>query len=496
MEPDNNVPADADAKPPTPAARYDVGLIGVSVLGGFFVGIIFVLAYLGAIPSDIVLWFGAVILFGIAALFFLVRQRNARHTAALAQWAREGIHPSPASGVRVPVIYGSHELGGDEQEIAPKLALLAELFRGQRQIQIVKRFLGGHRNRGVYLIRSSAEAERVVKIARAADIRAEQSAQELINRFSQNNGGQFVRAVESEDENALGGVVYRLASLRRTAEISNFETHYRETRDIRALAALVEQLYSDVLPHSQFREMYTAAPFQEFAIPPRLVTKVQNALQNIPALSQLECDAEWLDLPHTTTPMRNPLYWAERVMSRFESLQMPMVRGVVHGDLHSGNLLIQQPGPNLWIIDFAKTRDHAPTLLDYARFEADLKFYLLDVQGDADLSEALRFEAQLLVPQRKTELDAPLSALENFADEFQKAGACLAALRRMAYSHRRRADDEVGGHFGNDSVLPYYLALFGFTLRSLTYEQCSVRQKTFALLAASMLAERITQLVT
>lgn len=515
---------------PSSPARFDLALILFTVVTGLLSGAALSLAFVGSVPLDILFLLGALFLIYIGLVLLVLRRRNAYREAevqartraidkeraklvaaldekehalasqraqieALGNQAQQQKISLP---LKIPLILGWQSLGMDEVELASQFVILAELFHGQDTVRITKKFSGGYRNRGVYLVRASAEAERVVKIARSADIRAETRAQELINRFSQNNGGQYIRDIHSAEDDALGGIVYRLASLRRTANVSTFAEFYRETHDAAVIAGVVSQLYSDVLPHSQFRHIHSAPLFQEYALPQRVLDKVWESVEKIPALRNLARAAEWVivDASHMAKLVRNPIYWAEHVMPRYTELKIPSVRGVIHGDLHSGNVLIETPGSNLWIIDFAKTRDDAHTLADYARFEVDLKFHLLqNGQAEEYLAQAVSFEEMLLSPQSKQELDAPLELLAYNA-EFQKAGASIAALRHIASSHQRRADDDIPGHFVGDSVSPYYLALFHATLRTLKYEQHNAAQKTFAFLSASLACDRITQLVT
>lgn len=400
--------------------------------------------------------------------------------------------------LRVPRIYGWHALNMPETESAAQWAILAELFHDQEEIHIQKKFSGGHRNRGVYLVRASAEVDRVVKIARAADIRAERRAQDLVNRYMQNNGGQYVRDAQRAEDDAYGGIVYRLASLRRSAALLNFDAFYRETPGLAACVAVIEQLYNEMLPHSLFRHSQAAPLFREHALPERALKKIAALARQELGLSDEVLESEHVRVMFGTQTLtvRNPLVWAARVMPRYAELTLPASLGVVHGDLHSGNILIEQPSTNVWLIDFAKTRDGAHTLTDFARLEADLKFYLLASDAENYFEHALLFEELLRAPNAARELEIDFREFEKFGAEFQRAAACILALRRVAVQHRREGAEERAGHFVTDSVLPYYLALWQATLRTLKYEQCNRAQKTFAFVSAGMLSERITQLVT
>lgn len=509
---------------------YDWGVVTFSALAGFLTGFTLVLAYLGFISALQGLILGALLVFASAAIYALLKSRNARQAQAVAHWAQENENARVAlnrelaqsaqtlaaqaaqqnelaaklarleqtqSPLRVPLILGWQTLELAETEIAPQLAILAELFHDQEQIQIQKKFRGGHRNRGVYQIRSSGEVDRVVKIARSADIRAEQRAQKLINRFSQNNGGQYVRDAQRADDDAYGGIVYQLAGLRRNANLINLDALYREFPERNGCAGIIEQMYNDTLPHSSFRWREEAALFREHALPEHALKKIAALVQENVSFADGAPNGEHTRVVFGSdvVTMLNPLYWAEHVLPRYADTKLPATLGVIHGDLHSGNLVIEQPSLNVWLIDFAKTRDRAHTLIDFARLEADLKFYLLASEGENYFADALAFEQLLLAPNETDELELVPEKFATFDWNFQKAAACICALRRVAVRHRRDEQDQEVGHFAAASVLPYYLALWQATLRTLKYEQCQRAQKTFAFVSAGMLCERINQLV-
>lgn len=508
--------------------RYDLLIITMTAFAGLLGGIVITLAYLGLGTSDLLVLLGILIAFGAISVFYVRARARRLQQTALSEWARAARAEHAAQSALVseqtqqlanqraqietfetnlalaelhdaatgiPVIRGWQTFGMPEEEIAPQMQMLAALFRGQAEIHIQKKFSGGHRNRGVYQIRSSAEADRIVKIARSSDIRAERQAQEWINRFSQNNGAQYVRDVHSDDDAAPGGIVYRLPSLRRNAVLASLEMFYRETPNPTLCAQIVEQLYGETLPHSEFRHAETIALFREYALPEYVLQRIENALPFIPALAHVtRGDASVRILfGNRSYRARNPLYWAINVLPQYYDTQFAVMCGVIHGDLHSGNVLVEMSGQPLWLIDFAKTRADAPTLSDYARMEADLKFYLVP-DGAGEQLSLLQIEEQLLAPRVTSELEPMPELFQPYGEEIQKAGGCIAALRRVAVNHRADAHPHGNGHFVGNSVLPYYLALWHTTMRSLYYTQCSAAQKTYAFLSAGMLSERIIQL--
>ncbi len=514
---------------PVSLRGYEIAMFVLTGLVCLVAGSVLTLRFLRQGTPDLVLW---LVLLGILATIgiLLLRQRvRARQSAALDAWnARAKNERATLQNaldeqtqlvtaqraemqtlqekiaqleqremqLAVPVISGWQYLGANENEIAPQLAIFAELFRGQHQVVIQEKLNGGHRNFGVYRTRSSAEADRIVKIARSADIRAETRAQELFNRFSQNNGGQFVREVHHAQDDAQGGIVYRLAALRHNAQLQTLARFYRDTENASDCAALVTQLYAETLPHSQFRASRDADLIELYALPDHILARVEKTLHEIPLPSGTAHDTETLYLHFGDQEfyLRNPLYFAKNVLPQYSARQTAIVCGVIHGDLHSENILLEMPEQKLWVIDFAKTRADAHTLADYARLETDLKFCLLrDTAAQNYFAQAARFEEMLLAPRAKEELAITRAALDAYNAEFQKAGACIAALRQVAVRHQRETEDAITGHFIGESVLPYYFALWHATMRALSYAQSSPAQKMYAFVSAAMLCERMAQ---
>ncbi len=55
---------------------------------------------------------------------------------------------------------------------------------------------------------------------------------------------------------------------------------------------------------------------------------------------------------------------------------------IVHGDLHSQNVLVDETYRECWPIDFAWTRDHSSPLVDLAMLECSLKFLAIPMRSD------------------------------------------------------------------------------------------------------------------
>jgi hypothetical protein len=151
---------------------------------------------------------------------------------------------------------------------------------------------------------------------------------------------------------------------------------------------------------------------------------------------------------------------------------------ITHGDLHSGNVIVNKQG-GAWLIDFYKTGvGHA--LRDFAEMESDIKFTLFT----GNLSARYELERALLRPNSLNEslfLEKPSLAQ-------QRALRTIQTLRQQAFA---LTDIE--------STREYYMALLfyavkgirGFTSGSVT-GQSYTPAKAHALLSAAMLCKRLS----
>jgi hypothetical protein len=231
-------------------------------------------------------------------------------------------------------------------------------------------------------------------------------------------------------------------------------------------------------------------------------TVVERGLQ--PNLKPSFCPG--VDLPWSD-PVAFLRAWPRR------ALDVSIYRSVVHGDLHARNVLVEierDGSKQVWFIDFshsgnglsgARTREalrgNLPihpecghTLRDFCRLEADVKFILTRLGGDADLRLGVAFEQMLLeggLDLSEPPATAPAAAV--LRDErFRKAWQVVREIRRQAAAYLVHPDDP----------RPYYLSLLHATLPMVYYhpaqfadEESERQQKRYALLSAGILCSRL-----
>jgi hypothetical protein len=159
---------------------------------------------------------------------------------------------------------------------------------------------------------------------------------------------------------------------------------------------------------------------------------------------------------------------------------------VVHGDLNLANVLLDGTG-NTWLIDYFWTRlGHA--LQDIAKLENDLKFILVSLEDDAALARAVEWERGLLSQEDLLGPVPPLPTALAVDPRLAKAHAAIARLRELGADLLREA-----GLPGPVPAAEYRIAQLRYSAHTLSFDECDLRQKRFALASSCLLAERLAR---
>jgi hypothetical protein len=394
-----------------------------------------------------------------------------------------------------PIIQGFELL-----ELPEHIHLVEKLFMGFQVVTLKKRFRGGHKNAGVFLVgRPPPLVDCVLKFARSKDINEELERQQLIQGHLGNLGGAYVDHRASLDEDVAGAIVYTLAGLSRAENLLNFSEFYRQIQDLNDITGIVRRLYTQVLPHCRRKIPSQLLLFQEYNRLTRKRRDITDAVQGHRDLDhvRLTSDQVEVSLPGVrNVTLKNPLHWVATTFlaNQQAGTRKDVYEGIIHGDFHSGNILVETleaGGRNIWIIDFADTR-RGHTLDDFCRLEADIKFCLTGVSEDTHrekvedfFRQAYEFERSLLSPTSVGQLD--LNAFANPArdPQFIKAWECIKVIRNEAVRHLM-----------GFSLYPYYLSLLHSTLPVMYYgrQQCNRWQKLYAFISAAILCEKMDQI--
>lgn len=287
-------------------------------------------------------------------------------------------------------------------------------------------------------------------------------------------GGNRLAVYEGEAYSRdVGGIVYRLIDTKLDEQISTFGELYESSETdtiIQLLDVFFKETFSDLYTDARrqtlnLTEIYTEALH---LTPEKLFDAIEQFHPK--ALSDLQLRFDGL-----VGTYWNPILWvlpgnAFRVFRREARKKC-----LCHGDLHSRNILVDS-SLRFWLIDFARAAEsHA--LRDFAELETDIKFNLLQV---FDLRQLVSFEEVLLI---STNFDSSDDKVLFDDENIQRAYEVVLALRRSA----RRLLNLTGDMEG------YYIALLFHTLNVLRLKHITTLKKEHALLAASLLAQRLDE---
>ena len=258
----------------------------------------------------------------------------------------------------------------------------------------------------------------VVKVGRRKKTEIEsRNYQDHVEHFLPANHTTQLSACYTRD---LGGLVYTLNTDLSSAY--DFQEFYRAKPAAEIVSAL----------RSLFRE--TCAMWYQSHTPPRNLIlrdiyldtfELKDKPERIPTelfemRPKMDRRSTSIQFDSPTLLLPNPLRWLDEI----ELSHLPVSLCITHGDLHAGNILMNEQG-ECWLIDFYRTRQ-SHILRDIVKLEVDIKFNLLPVLASPEYYE---FESALLrlMPE---ELNPPLSA-GSAAEE--KAMQVIGALRAEAW---------------------------------------------------------------
>lgn len=420
---------------------------------------------------------------------------------------------------RVPRICDSNDTNVLPPVSAEQLYIMQQLFWGAHRIH-VKPLEGGYSNLGVYqVIEETADHSLmkpgvVVKFLTFEDIVKEKNVFKSSGVLGEyplaHTPGRPIKNWPPDHQlstvkGRLGAVSYELAALQNGSQLHTLKSLYRQlpSEEIIAYAQLLfdklDRWYALRLPTSigpslggpdgVFERLYRRRRDIQNGIGQLLKAATPNGAP-APSFDELEMLTE-LELPFLPENWRdyrfhNPIHWINNVLvpGQASCFRATTRYSPVHGDLHTGNVLIEKGSETLiWLIDFPNAHI-GPALQDFATLEADVKFNLIDM-GQVSLDEWLKFEEQLLVPLRSRylALDSPwFQSWKPPEGELLKAWEFIGFLRRWVRQRQLIGAD----------VSTYYLALLHTTLPIVYRHSHSHIQKQCALTSAAWMCEHLS----
>jgi thiamine kinase-like enzyme len=218
----------------------------------------------------------------------------------------------------------------------------------------------------------------------------------------------------------------------------------------------------------------------------REIINIVDAYQGYYKFSFDKLENEWLKkktpdyFKHTTISFPNikgdfinPVYW----LINKGSFQIALYQCIVHGDLNSGNILVDKNSES-WLIDFYSV-GKSFILRDFIELETEVKFNLIE---EMELDKILKFELLLL---------------QNCSFE-EKTGNLLKDIRRKELKKGFKTIQLIREHAGKaispeTNMKAYYVGLLMHTLSLLRFYQISKRRRHHMLLSASLICKKLDE---
>lgn len=288
-------------------------------------------------------------------------------------------------------------------------------------------------------------------------------------------GGNRLARLESQAcSRNLGGLVYTLVGADNWEPIHTLNQRLHQLLEdeaskqaIQLINQFFRQTFANLYKDAQRATLYLTKHYTESLH--LTVPKLKEALTSFHLGALENSPLKFRELPGEYC---NPITWAID-QDRFREFSPVITRiCLCHGDLHTRNILVDDKD-EFWLVDFARSSiSHA--LRDIAELETDLKFQVLP---NFDLPTLLRFE-RTLVSQTNWSEQLPATGL---TPKLICAFEIIMAVRKLAAELINLEND----------MQEYYQALFWHTLNILRFKSIGEYRKEYALLSASLIAERL-----
>ncbi|HJT55715.1 MAG TPA: phosphotransferase [Ktedonobacteraceae bacterium] len=316
--------------------------------------------------------------------------------------------------------------------------------------------------------------EVIVKFGDSSRIEQEHSHfKEYVQPFL--GGGRTTTIVDVRYTFRLGGIIYSLVGAAHDPVV-DFADFYR-SRDISQIIKALDGLFRHTCGNwyasrGNLRLLNLSAEYEQwshFSIE-RLEQVIAEQLKSVEGKQALHFKNLKSDRDFT-----NPLHAIAR-----QTLVRPTYSCTTHGDCNVHNLLVDTTG-HIWLIDFQGT-GQSHILRDVATLDAVIRFQLLGT-NEASPEERLHMEEAL-------DSIKHFSEVKQLPNAFSTQNAALAKVYATVVHLRTIARNLVAQNPADD-INEYYIALLYAALNTLRFPSVPEGQREYALLSASLLADRI-----
>jgi CheY-like chemotaxis protein len=288
-------------------------------------------------------------------------------------------------------------------------------------------------------------------------------------------GGRNTSILDLRHTTHLGGITYSLLGTTHD-QLAAFGDFYRRA-DITQINHALDRLFRDTCgtwyaSHGNLQPLNLTEEYQELFgyTPERLEQVLYDQLKTVQGKHTLHFRNLKVERAFT-----NPLLATAGL-----TLIRPTYRCTTHGDFNQYNLLVDST-EHVWLIDFQGT-GQSHILRDVAMLDSAIRFQLL-ASEEATLDERLQMEQVLCSIERFSEVDQLETNFSTENPDLAKAYATIVHLRKVA---RRLVAQNP-----SDDISEYYIALLYNAMNTLRFASLPSGQREHAVLAASLLADRL-----
>ncbi len=314
----------------------------------------------------------------------------------------------------------------------------------------------------------------VFKVGPAAAIADEAERYGEIQPFL---GGQLLARLEGQAASRqIGGLLYTLVGAQDWESIGSLARHLHSDEPAalhQLLTRFLQQTFGGIYQEAQPTPLDVTAEYTG-----KLGLTVEKLRTAAAGWKPELLTAATLCFVEEIHPLPNPILWAIED-DHFRSWGTVASHTVLcHGDLHSRNILVDGEG-HCWLIDFGRSgRSHL--LRDFVELETDIRLQFAPGQPPEQL---LLFEESLLVGTKWEQLPSNATGTILLSPALRRAHQLIATVRENA--------NELT--VGLARWEEYEQALFWHLLNALRLRVLGEAQKEYALLAAAMLGERLSE---
>ncbi len=196
----------------------------------------------------------------------------------------------------------------------------------------------------------------------------------------------------------------------------------------------------------------------------------------------IPADEPVMTIEETGEKRMNPYWYLKYEYPKRRGEPLPYLTSICHGDLNMQNILLDKE-MNVYLIDFSETKPRS-IVSDFARLEAIFMIEHAPLDNADDLKKMIAF----------TSLFYDNDSLSRLPDNTWNGKQPEKMRRNIKLTHKMR-QYAVACTEGNDTIVPYYMAMLEWILPIVCYTGVPVFHKKLSAYVAGLLCEKVAELL-